>query len=63
MFGRVDFRRERERERERKENFLEGVWLGGEERKMMMGPVVLPRLTKKFSPQDGEKIGWGKFGY
>ena len=53
---------ERERERER-ENFLEGVWLGGEERKMMMGPVVLPRLTKKFSPQDGEKIGWGKFGY
>ena len=49
-------------ERER-ENFLEGVWLGGEERKMMMGLVVLPRLTKKFSPQDGEKIGWGKFGY
>ena len=58
MFGRVDFRGERERE-----NFLEGVWLGGKERKMMMGPVVLPRLTKKFSPQDGEKIGWEKFGY
>ena len=48
MFGRVDFRGERE--------LFGGCLVGRGKRKMMMGPVVLPRLTKKFSPQDGEKI-------
>ena len=34
----------------RRENFLESVWLGGVERKIIVGPrYFLFRLTKKFS--------------
>ena len=33
--------------------------MGGEERKMMMGLVILPRLTKKFHPKMGRKLGGG----
>ena len=63
ILGRLE-KREREREKMRKENFLEGVWLGGEEGKMIVGPwCFLPEPIKKFSPQNGEKTGWGKFDY
>ena len=46
----------------RRENFLENVWLGGGERKMMMGlRCFLPRSIKKFSHQNEEKTKWGEF--
>ena len=45
----------------RRENFLEGVWLGGGEgKKMWWGlGVFLVELTKMFSPQIGEKTKGG----
>ena len=45
----------------RRENFLEGVWLGWREGKMIVRPGFLfPRPTKRFSPQNDEKTGWGE---
>ena len=41
VFGRVDFKedgRKKKGEKMRKENFLEGVWAGGRERKVSVGP-------------------------
>ena len=66
MFGRVDFRedgkkkRKRRREKMSRENFLEGVWLGGGEERKKVGPrCFLPVSTIKFSPQNGEKTVGG----
>ena len=65
MFGRVDFREDGEKggEKMRREIFLKSVWLGGEERKMMvrLGYFHL-RPIKKFSFQNREKTELGKFG-
>ena len=45
------------------ENFLESVWLGEGERKMMVGSMYfLFRPTKKFSLQNEEKIELGGGG-
>ena len=45
------------------ENFLENVWLGEGERKMMVGSMYfLFRPTKKFSLQNEEKIELGGGG-
>ena len=45
------------------ENFLENVWLGEGERKMMVGSMYfLFRPTKKFSLQNEEKIEFGGGG-
>ena len=53
MFGRVDFREDEKKkgEKMRKENFLEGVWVGGRERKVMMGLgcFILDPLDINFS--------------
>ena len=61
MFGRVDFRedgKKKKGEKIRKENFLEGVWLGEGEGKMIVVPgCFLPGLAKMFSPQNGENLG------
>ena len=53
--------KKKKREKIRKENFLEGVWLGEGEGKMIVAPgCFLPGLAKKFSPQNGEKTWEGK---
>ena len=61
MFVGVNFREDGKKwEKVRKENFLKSVWLGGRERKMIVGPgCFLSRPTKQLSPQNWEKIGWG----
>ena len=45
------------------ENFLKSVWLGGEERKMMVGlGYYLLGPIKKFSFQNRDKTELGEFG-
>jgi len=58
--------REDEKKKKKRENeekfFLESVWLEGREGKMIVRPqCFLPRPTKKFSLQNGEKTGWVEF--
>ena len=49
-------KRERKREKMKRENFLEGIWLGGEEGERDSGAeCFLLRLIKKLSLQNGEK--------
>ena len=63
MFGRVDLiENGKKKKKMRRVNFLENVWLGGGERKMMLGlRCFLPRPIKKFSYQNEEKTKWGEF--
>ena len=62
VFGRMDFREDKKikNKKMRRENFLESVWWGEGERKMMMGSMYfLFGSIKKISLQNGEKTEWG----
>ena len=53
ILGRMEKKKRKERRREKmsRENFLEGVWLGGGEERKKVGPrcfLLVP--TRKFSP-------------
>ena len=50
----MDFRKDKDKNK-RKENFLKGLWLGGEEKKMMVGSgCFILKLTKNFFLQNKE---------
>ena len=57
MFGRVLGRIENLVEKNRNKENWEGDWLGGGVNNFVVGPeCFLPKLTKKFSLQNEEKI-------